>query len=362
MPLPSSGPLTFANIQTEFGGSNPIGLNEYYAGGGLVPSGTSGTYGAVPSSGTISVQNFYGTQSLVPRGVFGGGQDGFTGPTNIISYISMSSTGNATSFGQLTTTQRENAACASSTRGVWIAGSNSDIMQYITIASTGNSITFGSVVNPTVTELTMASSNSTRGIIFGGRSPVTNAIQYITIATTGNSVAFGFLVNGTNYSGSAVASTTRAVMGGGYNTTLEYVTIASTGNGTTFGSMPPTANTIYNNANNGCSNSTRGIFSSSKFFNGTRYVTTNTINYITIATTGNAISFGQLATIRGSMNMCASSVYGVMAGGINEAASDTTYNTIDYVTLASTGNSSAWGVLTANIWFGAGCSNVHGGL
>ena len=64
MALPSSGPLTMANIQTEFGGSNPIGLSEYYAGGGRVPAGTSGTYGAVPSSGTISIRNFYGTSNV----------------------------------------------------------------------------------------------------------------------------------------------------------------------------------------------------------------------------------------------------------------------------------------------------------
>ena len=50
MALPASGALTLNDIQTEFGGSNPIGINEYYAGGGLVPSGTSGTHGAVPSS------------------------------------------------------------------------------------------------------------------------------------------------------------------------------------------------------------------------------------------------------------------------------------------------------------------------
>lgn len=64
MTLPTSGPLTLANIQTEFGGANPIGLNEYYAGGAYVPSGTTGTYGAVPSSGTISIQNFYGTSNV----------------------------------------------------------------------------------------------------------------------------------------------------------------------------------------------------------------------------------------------------------------------------------------------------------
>jgi len=66
MTLPASGPLTFSDIQTEFGGTNPIALNEYYAGGGLVPAGTTGTYGAVPSSGQISVQNFYGTTAFTP--------------------------------------------------------------------------------------------------------------------------------------------------------------------------------------------------------------------------------------------------------------------------------------------------------
>ena len=65
MPIPSSGAITLAMVQTEFGGSNPISLSEYYAGGGRVPSGTTGTYGAVPSSGAISLRNFYGTSNVV---------------------------------------------------------------------------------------------------------------------------------------------------------------------------------------------------------------------------------------------------------------------------------------------------------
>jgi hypothetical protein len=65
MTLPTSGPLSLSDIQTEFGGSNPISLNEYYAGGTYVPAGTTGTNGAVPSSGAISISNFYGTTSLV---------------------------------------------------------------------------------------------------------------------------------------------------------------------------------------------------------------------------------------------------------------------------------------------------------
>ena len=61
MAIPSSGAISFSTIQTEFGGSNPISLDEYYAGGAYVPSSTSGTNGAVPTSGAISVDKFYGT-------------------------------------------------------------------------------------------------------------------------------------------------------------------------------------------------------------------------------------------------------------------------------------------------------------
>lgn len=67
MAIPSSGPLTLGDIQTEFGGSNPISLSEYYAGGSYVPAGTTGTYGAVPSSGEISIRNFYGTSNFLDQ-------------------------------------------------------------------------------------------------------------------------------------------------------------------------------------------------------------------------------------------------------------------------------------------------------
>jgi hypothetical protein len=63
-------PLSLSDVQTEFTGTPPTALSEYYAGGaytmgaGRVPSGTTGTYGAVPGSGTISIQNFYGTANV----------------------------------------------------------------------------------------------------------------------------------------------------------------------------------------------------------------------------------------------------------------------------------------------------------
>ena len=63
MALPSSGPLAFTNIQTEFGGTNPIGLNEYYRGGPFVPVSINTT--PIPASGTIAANNFYGTAKRV---------------------------------------------------------------------------------------------------------------------------------------------------------------------------------------------------------------------------------------------------------------------------------------------------------
>lgn len=60
MVLQASGAISFSNIQVEFGGTNPIGLNEYYAGGTYVPSSV-----AVPTSGAISANSFYGKQKVV---------------------------------------------------------------------------------------------------------------------------------------------------------------------------------------------------------------------------------------------------------------------------------------------------------
>lgn len=62
MALASSGTLSLNDIQGEFGGSNPIGINEYYRGGSLV-SNTSANSG-IPTSGTIQVDDFYGGTAL----------------------------------------------------------------------------------------------------------------------------------------------------------------------------------------------------------------------------------------------------------------------------------------------------------
>ena len=65
MAVPASpSAASFSDIQSTFGGSNPISLNEYYVGGGLTRSGI-GVHGPnIPSSGAISVDNFRGTNNF----------------------------------------------------------------------------------------------------------------------------------------------------------------------------------------------------------------------------------------------------------------------------------------------------------
>jgi hypothetical protein len=52
MALQGSGAIKLSEIQTEFGGTNPISLSEYYA-----------AAAGVPASGVISLTDFYGTSA-----------------------------------------------------------------------------------------------------------------------------------------------------------------------------------------------------------------------------------------------------------------------------------------------------------
>ena len=85
MAVPKTGPVKFSNLQTEFGGSNPISLSEYYKGGSLVPSNLSySNYGTgisgghvpnVPTSGSISLGgDFYASgEALTYTTYYSGG-------------------------------------------------------------------------------------------------------------------------------------------------------------------------------------------------------------------------------------------------------------------------------------------------
>ena len=68
MVLQSSGTITLAQIQTEFGGSNPASLSEYYRGGSYVPNTSANS--SIPTSGTISFSQFYGGNGAATSGTF----------------------------------------------------------------------------------------------------------------------------------------------------------------------------------------------------------------------------------------------------------------------------------------------------
>ena len=134
----------------------------------------------------------------------------------------------------------------------------------------------------------------------GGTVPSkTSTVDYITIATTGNEQAFGDLSTGTS-SGAALSSNTRAIYAGGNRTPSDYIniigyfTITTLGNETDFGDLITSRASVYA----GTSNNIRGVivagFTPSPTFN------LNSIEHITIATTGNANDFGDItASTRG---------------------------------------------------------------
>ncbi len=309
----------------------------------------------VPPSGTTEQQfpNFAGVDAASARGVFGAG---FMNPAthyNTLDYITISTTGNATDFGDLTVARERPSACASPTRGVWGGGNTPSALNtidYITIASTGNAQDFGDFSYASSQSASCAS--STRGIFSGGVGWVNN-ISYITIASTGNAFDFGDLSLGRENLG-ACASSTRGVFGGGRTptifNTIDYITISTTGNAVDFGDL-----TTVRNRLSACSSSTRGVFGG-----GTTGTILNTVDYITIASIGNAIDFGDLTQERNFPGACSSSIRGVWGGGYSPSVNPS--NVMDYVTISSTGNAQDFGDLSAARYGLSACSNGHGGL
>ena len=180
----------------------------------------------------VAVGGDNGPANSGTRGIFGGGSRGSY--SNIMDYITISTTGNATDFGDLTVARRNCAACSNGTRGVWAGGYSSsdgyhpvagndafghEEMDYVTFASTGNATDFGNLSDPRF--LFGGCSDGSRGVFGGGQikneatgtvggssafarqNAARDTIDYITIATTANSTDFGDLVDDEPYGESA---------------------------------------------------------------------------------------------------------------------------------------------------------------
>lgn len=79
MPVKSSGSISIQDIVNEFGGTPPHSINEYYKGGAFVP--VSNANAKVPSSGKITLEDFYGASKNIVMNyiIYGGGGGGGNG-------------------------------------------------------------------------------------------------------------------------------------------------------------------------------------------------------------------------------------------------------------------------------------------
>jgi len=312
--------------------------------------------------------NWPETGNAAPLGIFVGGKNTSNAYVSDYEKIAITTTGDGTDYGDLTAVRRGAGCLANATRGIFVAGSNSsnaatNEIEYIAILSGGTAQDFGDLAMYAARNQYIHGclSNATRGCV----TPATNdvdTIEYVTIGTLGNSTDFGNLSVDRMNSGTA-ASTTRGIIycgdGGSRTDVIDYITIGSTGNAADFGDA---TNSCY--AVSGLASSTRGCFSLGNVGAGGSGAGKQ-IDYITIASTGNAADFGDLVNKKlyphGSSP--SSSTRGVFAidGDFEDAAVGAAY--LDFITIASTGNATSFGNLSIQNGIGiGGTSNVHGGL
>ena len=277
-----------------------------------------------------------------------------------IDYITISSVGDAIDFGDLNAKLFDGASgVASRTRQFALGGrqgpsfSYSNEIKFITYSSTGDSTDFGDSTS-TLGYRPSGLSNATRAIRAGGsNNPQTggvNVIDFFTMASTGNAVDFGDTTLAKLRYGTGIASPTRGIIMWGSNhpanvNTMEFVTIATTGNSVDFGDMSSNAST------GAAGNATRGIVVKN---NGSFTQT------IQLATSGNAVQFGTLSTTRSNINAASSPTRIIFAGGV---ISPNTYsNIIDYTSIQTQGQAVNFGDLTVNRHTDNSSSNAHGGL
>ena len=188
-----------------------------------------------------------------------------------------------------------------------------------------------------------------RGIIFGGFEPGIGhvMIQQFEVSTLGNTSSFGDLIESTYSNGGGCSSETRGLTGGsgpGSNT-IQYITIASSGDSIDFGDL-----SVGRGYSSGTSSSTRGIWVAGA----TPSANTNTIDYAEISTLGNAADFGDISSLTNDVGTCASPTRGIVAGGA--AGRDV----IEYVTFASKGNATDFGTMKRQSEYSGHSNTVRG--
>ena len=195
-----------------------------------------------------------------------------------------------------------------------------------------------------------------RGVIGSGYvAPArVSTIDFITIHSEGNATDFGDLTVARSDCAN-VSSSTRGIFAGGiigYSDVIDFVTIATQSNATDFGDT-----TSARQQPAGASNQTRGIIAGGKS-PASNPAGVNTIEFITIASTGNGQDFGDLLATQAGHFGLSSPTRAIFAGGYTPAAT----NVIQFITIATSSDASNFGDLTSARGGGAGGANLTRGL
>ena len=292
------------------------------------------------------------------RGIAGGGGEPGTSPynyaSNKIDYINIPSLGNSISFGTLSLDTRHCQAVSNEIRGIFYLGyhepgTSGNTLEYITIPSQGNSIDFGD--RTTYGYGPGSCSSSTRGIWGGGTAPSgkINSINYVEIMTKGDTIDFGDLTETKASLMSNVSSPTRGLFAGGSTPTklsvIETIIMASTGNAVEYGDLTRTSSNV-----GGASNCVRGFYAGASG-------ESREMQNINISSGGNTVYFGDLQR-GGSHHKCLAS----QTRGIITSGSPSIDMKIQYIEIASTGDASHFGDLSYNSYEAGTLSDCHGGL
>ena len=296
-------------------------------------------------------------------------QQGGISPYNKIDYLNMTTEGHAVDFGDTSKNYYECAACGNRTRAVFAGGTyggDNNIMEFVTIATTGDAQDFGD----------MAQSNNpgggggdqTRGILTGGASPASNMISFFSMASKGNAADFGADQPFSGAYAGAFSSPTRTVMFGGRSSpyvahnSIWYVTTQTTGFVADFGDYTNQQHSgagILNAA--GASNATRGIIAGGYNNTSPSGQNTNQMEFLTIATTGNSTDFGDLTSSQQMSKGAATSIRGFFAKD-SPSHNAPGNHAVDSVIFTSLGNSTHFSDLNFQSGSGMSTSNAHGGL
>ena len=235
------------------------------------------------------------------------------------------------------------------------------LMNVVEISTLGNATEFGYLAqNKGVEDYVSGAgvvSSSTRGVVVGGSVQPTVAgtykMQYYNFSSSGGTYDFGgVLAGGTTHWMAGFSDGVRGVTAGGAGPTnaMEYITIATNGDANDFGDL-----TTPCRLPSAAASPTRGII-----FSGNNPGLLNNIDYATIVTTGNAQDFGEMIVTTNTSASCASPTRAVTGHGYTTGGGST--NVMQYVTIASKGNTTDFGDLHRQAAAAASFSNHTRGI